>query len=117
MIKFYGYKRCGTCRKAEKDLEAKGVDFKFIDITQQPPKLNELKKIIKGSQKGIEKFYNTSGIKYKELDIKTKRKSLSDAQQVELLASDGYLLKRPLVWNGTNATVGYKEDEFSSTWK
>jgi arsenate reductase (glutaredoxin) len=116
MIKLYGYKKCSTCRKAEKYLEEKSAEFEFIDITLYPPSQKALKEIITLSEKPIEKFYNTSGIKYKELDIKTKRKSLNLTQQISLLASNGYLLKRPIVTNGKKATVGFKEEEFSAIW-
>jgi arsenate reductase len=115
-IKFFGYKACGTCKKAEKALEAMGVDFSFIDITQNPPSKTALKKMIAMSGEEIKKFYNTSGKKYKELNIKDKKVGMSEAQQVELLASDGYLLKRPLVTDGECATVGYKEDRFKEVW-
>lgn len=116
-LKFYGYKRCGTCRKAEKDLEAKGIDYDFIDITLQPPKLKELKTMIAQSGLDLAKFYNTSGVKYKSENIKDKRKELSEAEQIKLLASDGYLLKRPLVSDGSSTTVGFKQDNYDEVWK
>lgn len=115
-LKFYGYKKCGTCRKAEKDLEARGLNYEFVDITLSPPSKDEFCKIVKLSGKETAKFYNTSGKKYKELNLKDKRKALSDEEQLELIASDGYLMKRPLVTDGSKATVGYKEDEFSEVW-
>jgi arsenate reductase len=116
-LKFYGYKRCGTCRKAEKDLENKGLNYEFFDITQTPPKLKELKAMIEQSGLELSKFYNTSGIKYKELNIKDKRKELSQAEQIKLLASDGYLLKRPLVTDGKSTTVGFKQENYDEVWK
>ncbi len=116
MIKLYGYKKCSTCRKAEKSLEEKGAQFEFIDITLAPPNQKTLKEIITNSEKPIEKFYNTSGIKYKELDIKTKRKTLNQREQIKLLSSNGYLLKRPIVTNGKQVTVGFKEEEFTAVW-
>lgn len=116
-LKFYGYKRCGTCRKAEKDLEAKGIAYEFFDITQTPPKLKDLKTMIEQSGLDLAKFYNTSGQKYKAENIKEKRKELSEAKQIQLLASDGYLLKRPLVSDGKVTTVGFKQDNFDEVWK
>ena len=116
MITVYGYKKCGTCRKAEKFLIEQSLEYTFVDITLNPPSLRELKKIIKLSKKPIEKFYNTSGVKYKELDIKTKRKGLSEKEQLELLASDGYLLKRPQVTDGKSASVGFIQSEFEEIW-
>lgn len=115
-ITLYGYKKCGTCKKAEKHLEAKGVEYSFIDITEKPPSLAQLKKIHKLSGEDIAKFYNTSGKKYKEGNIKEVRKTLDEKGQLELLASDGYLLKRPLITDGSSATVGYKEDVIEATW-
>lgn len=111
-LKFYGYKKCGTCRKAQKDLEAKGFEFDFIDITLQPPSLDELATIVAQSGKALQKFYNTSGGKYKELNMKERRLEMSETEQLELLSQEGYLLKRPLVTDGTKATVGYKPEEF-----
>ena len=71
------------------------------------------------AQSGLElaKFYNTSGQKYKALNIKDKRKELSEKEQLELLASDGYLLKRPLVSDGTSITVGFNQANFDEVWK
>jgi arsenate reductase (glutaredoxin) len=116
MIKLYGYKKCSTCRKAEKHFEQQRKTIEFIDITLNPPSQKALKKIISLSEKPIEKFYNTSGIKYKEGDIKNKRKDLNTQEQIKLLTSDGYLLKRPIVTDGKKATVAYNEEEFKKTW-
>jgi arsenate reductase len=111
-LKFYGYKKCGTCRKAQKDLEAKGIELDYIDITVQPPSLAELRAIVDHSGKALQKFYNTSGGKYKEMNMKERRLEMSEAEQLELLSQEGYLLKRPLVSDGNKATVGYKAEEF-----
>lgn len=115
-ITLFGYQACGTCKKAEKALEAIGADYTFIDITQNPPSKVALKKIIAQSGEEIKKFYNTSGKKYKELNIKEKKVGMNEAQQLDLLASDGYLLKRPLITDGSKSTVGYKEDRFQEVW-
>ncbi|MBF0197970.1 MAG: thioredoxin-dependent thiol peroxidase, partial [Planctomycetes bacterium] len=112
-IKFYGYKKCGTARKAEKWLKEHDLDFDYIDVTQKPPSQKELKEIISLSGKVIDKFYNTSGGRYKELNMKEKKKDLSAAQQIKLLAGDGYLIKRPLVYDGSKASVGFNEVEFA----
>ena len=116
-LKFYGYKRCGTCRKAEKNLEAKGIEYDFFDIIQTPPKLKELKEMLSQSGLDIAKFYNTSGQKYKALNIKDERKELSETEQIKLLASDGYLIKRPLVSDSEQTTVGFKQDNYNEVWK
>lgn len=115
-IKFFGYKKCGTCRKAEKDLETRGLAHEFTDITLAPPSETSLKKIIAQSGLPLARFYNTSGLKYKELNIKDLRKTMTEAEQIKMLAGNGYLLKRPIVSDGQKATVGYKVEEFDQVW-
>ena len=110
MIKLYGYKKCGTCRKAEKHLESKGLSYKFIDITTEPPSERTLKSIIKRSGQPLKAFYNTSGVQYKELDIKNKKSSMSEAEQVSMLSGNGKLIKRPLIDDGKQASVGFKSE-------
>ncbi len=117
MISFYGYKNCGTCKKAEKWLQAKGLDYKFIDITQEPPEAKKLQKILSQSQKPMNKWFNTSGQVYREQKIKDKLPKLNEAESVKLLAANGKLIKRPLVTDGKTSTVGFSEDEFQSCWK
>ena len=117
MITFYGYKRCGTSRKAEKFLESVSKDFNFIDLTLNPPSKDELKKIIELSGEPIKKFFNTSGVVYKEEKMKDKVKDMSDDEKLDALSANGKLIKRPLVTDGTNSTVGFKEEIFTDTWK
>ncbi|MES0491820.1 MAG: Spx/MgsR family RNA polymerase-binding regulatory protein, partial [Leptospirales bacterium] len=114
---FYGYNKCATSRKGEKVLVAKKIEYKFIDVTLKPPAKSALKKIIQQSGEPIKKFFNTAGIAYKEGNIKDKIKEMTDAQMIELLASDGRLLKRPVVTDGEISTVGFKEEVFQKTWK
>lgn len=116
MVQFYGYKRCGTCRKGEKHLNENGVEYQFIDITVAPPGLAELRQIITNSGKPLKKFFNTSGVVYREERIKDKLPSMSEDEQIKLLASNGKLLKRPIVSDGNKSSVGYNEDEFNSLW-
>ena len=115
-IQFYGYKKCGTSRKAEKDLETRGLAHEFTDITIAPPSATALKKIIAQSGLPLARFYNTSGLQYKELKIKDLRQTMTEAEQIKMLAGNGYLLKRPIVSDGKKATVGYKVEEFDQTW-
>ena len=86
-MKVYSYSKCGTCRNAIKDLEAKKIKFEVIDITENPPSKNVLKSAVKA--KGLQKLFNTSGVQYHELKIKDKLKSMTEAQAIELLASNG----------------------------
>lgn len=117
MLKFYGYKKCNTCRNAEKALAGLGKAYEFIDITEAPPSQAALKKIIAQSGAELKKFFNTSGVQYKELNIKDKVGKMSEAQILAMLAGNGRLLKRPLVTDGARSTVGFDEAAFSKAWK
>jgi len=116
MITFYGYKKCSTCRKAEKALESKGTPYAFCDITEAPPSKTTLKKILEQSGVPLKKLFNTSGEQYKLLGIKDKLATMTDAQALELLAGNGRLIKRPLVTDGAKATVGFDEAAFGKAW-
>jgi len=116
MIKFYGYKRCGTSRKAEKFLSDNSVEYEFIDITQNPPTIDELKDALKLSKKEIKKLFNTSGVAYREGKYKDKIKSMSEDEIFEELSKNGKLIKRPVVIDDNRATIGFNEDEFNDTW-
>lgn len=117
MLKFYGYKKCDTCRKAEKALEKLGREYEFIDITEAPPSAPALKKMVQQSGAELKKFFNTSGVQYKELNIKDKVKGMGEAEILSLLAGNGRLVKRPIVTDGTRSTVGFDETAFAKTWK
>ena len=117
MIKLYGYKKCGTCRKAEKALEKLKCEYKFIDITENPPSATILKKIFKQADVELKKLFNTSGVQYRELKIKDKLPTLPESEILKLLASNGRLIKRPIVTDGTRSTIGFKEEDFISNWK
>lgn len=115
-MKLYGYKKCGTCRKAEKFLIENGINYQFIDITINPPSKEELVDIIKLTKKSLKKFFNTSGVVYRTEKIKDKLPTLSEDEQIDLLASNGKLLKRPILTSGKKATVAFDEEEFKKTW-
>src|SRR5215217_683885 len=100
MLTFYGYKKCSTCRNAEKALEAVGQKTKFIDITEAPPSKSELKRILTQSGLPLKKLFNVSGEQYKLLGMKDKVAGMSEAEALETLAGNGRLLKRPLVTDG-----------------
>ena len=116
MLKFYGYKKCGPCRKAEKALQDFGVSYTFIDITETPPSAGVLKKMVAQTGVDLKKFFNTSGVQYRELNIKAQLTQLNDKQILELLAGNGRLIKRPIVTDGENTTVGYNETNFNQVW-
>ncbi|WP_175615634.1 arsenate reductase family protein [Piscibacillus halophilus] len=113
----YQYPKCGTCRKALKWLDENGVEYEAIHIVDTPPSQSELKSFIEKSDLPAKKFFNTSGKKYRELGLKDKLKDLSEDEMTELLASDGMLIKRPIVTDGQKVTVGFKEETFEENWK
>lgn len=117
MIEFYSYPKCTTCRKAKKWLDANDVTYTEIHLVDAPPTAAEIKKIHEASGVELKKFFNTSGMKYRELGLKDKLPEMSKAEQYELLASDGMLIKRPLAWNGEKATLGFKEDIYENKWR
>ena len=116
MLKFYGYKKCDTCRKAEKFLQQAGIAFEFINITESPPTANELEAIAEQAQVPLKKLFNTSGIQYRELRIKEKLPALSNREILAFLAGNGRLIKRPLISDGKRATVGFSEEQFGAVW-
>ena len=117
MIKFYGYKKCSTSRKAEKFLSERGIKYDFVDITENPPNQSTLKQVIELSDLPTKKMFNTSGQQYRELGIKDKLPDLKDGEIIKMLASNGKLIKRPVVTDGKKATVGFSEESYQKTWK
>ncbi|MGG3031100.1 arsenate reductase family protein [Bacillus stercoris] len=115
-LTFYWYPKCGTCRKAKKWLEEHGKEINEIHIAEQPPSKEELKALYEKNGLDLKKFFNTSGMKYRELNLKEKLYHMSEDEQLELLASDGMLIKRPLTTDGEKVTVGFKEDQFEENW-
>ncbi|SCH72068.1 MULTISPECIES: arsenate reductase family protein [unclassified Romboutsia] len=114
MIKFYGYAKCSTVRKAKKWLNENNIQFEEIEITENPPSKEELERIYKLSGYEIKKFFNTSGVKYRELGLKDIIKNESENKLLEILSSDGMLIKRPLVYDDKNVLLGFKEDEWKN---
>lgn len=115
-MKFYGYKKCSSCRDAEKLLTAKKIAYEFIDITEHPPTEKELKDIVKNAGLPLTKFLNTSGEVYRSLGLKDKLKTMSEGEIISLLSKQGRLIKRPLITDGKKASVG-ASDEALKIWK
>ena len=113
---YYGYPKCGTCRKAKKWLENNGVEFEDVNLVENPPTKEELQQMIGNSGLDIKKFFNVSGMKYRELNLKDKLAGMTDDEKIELLATDGMLIKRPIVTDGSKVTVGFKEEQFEEAW-
>lgn len=112
MIKFYGYSKCSTVRKAKKWLNENNIIFEEIEITENPPTKEELEKMFKTSGLELKKFFNTSGVKYRELGLKEVLKTATEEEMLELLASDGKLIKRPLLVTENKVLIGFKENEY-----
>ncbi|MEH6944450.1 arsenate reductase family protein [Bacillus sp. JJ722] len=115
-LTFYSYPKCGTCRNAKKWLETNNLAFKEIHIVENPPSKEVLQDLHSKSGLEIKKFFNTSGQKYRELGLKDRLKTATEEEMFELLASDGMLIKRPIVTDGKKVTVGFKEDQFQQMW-
>ncbi len=111
---FICYSKCSTCQKARKLLESKKIDFKVRDVVIEKLSKEELDKIIKLSQKDINKFFNTSGLKYRQLGLKDKLKNLNYDEKLYLLASDGMLVKRPILIDEKNVLIGFKQIEWEN---
>lgn len=112
MITLIGYRKCGTCRKAMKWLEEQGLDYEFRDIQQEKPTEAELREWIPKSSLPPAKFFNTSGGAYRELGVKDRLKSMSDDEIIALLASDGMLVKRPVLISGERVLAGFRQEEW-----
>ena len=113
-MKLYSYNKCGTCRKAIRFLEDRKVKFELYDITENPPTKQILKAAMKA--KGLKKLFNTSGVQYRELKIKDKLATMTDIQAIELLASNGRLIKRPIAVDKDKITVGFDIEEYNKIW-
>ena len=111
---FVCYDKCGTCKKAEKYLLDKGYTLEKRDIKSEQPSLEELTAWYKASGLPLKRFYNTSGKLYKELNLKDKIPTMSEEEQLELLASDGMLVKRPILVNGNDVLIGFKLAEYEA---
>ena len=109
---FVEYPKCSTCQKAKKWLIEHNVEFEDRHIVEDTPNEKELEKWTKQSNKEIKKFFNTSGLKYKELNLKEKLPNMTDKEKIKLLASDGMLIKRPLLILEDAILIGFKEKEW-----
>ncbi len=112
MIEFLCYPKCTTCQKAKKWLDDNKIEYEFRDIKLNNPTLDELKEWHKKSGLPLKKFFNTSGLLYKSLDLKNKLPTMTDDEMLKLLATDGMLVKRPLLIGDDFVLVGFKEDEY-----
>lgn len=114
MIEFIEYKKCSICKRAKKYLEDKKIEFIDRDIKDNPPTYDELENYVVKFGIPIKKLFNTSGLKYKSLNLKEKLLDMSDNEKLKLLASDGMLIKRPLLITQDNILIGFKEQEWNN---
>ena len=112
MVKVYCYSRCTTCKRALKWLNDKGVEYELTDIKEDHPDKEELRKYYSMSGLPLKRLFNTSGLTYREMGLSKKLPDMSEEDQLALLATDGMLVKRPLVVGDDFVLTGFKEDEW-----
>ena len=113
MLEFICYPKCTTCQKAKKWLDDNKIEYELRDIKEDNPSLEELSSWYKMSGLPLKKFFNTSGLLYKSMELKDKLPNMSEEEQLKLLASDGMLVKRPLVIGEDFVLVGFKDSEWN----
>ena len=116
-MEFICYPKCSTCKKAMKYLDNHNYKYSVRDITLDVPSKKELSKFIKMSGKDINNFFNTSGLKYRELKLKDKLNDMSYEDKIDLLASNGMLIKRPILVDNDKVLVGFKQKEWDEYLK
>lgn len=122
MITFYWYPKCSTCRNAKRWLEEHEIPFEAIDMVTTPPQPEQLLAWIQSSEAPLTRFFNTSGMKYRELQLKEKVPTMTAQDAADVLATDGMLIKRPLLVSGDRYLInGFKENEYEGvlleSWK
>ena len=113
MLKFICYPKCTTCQKAEKWLKENGVQYELRNIKEDNPTNDELLLWYGKSGTELKKFFNTSGLLYKSMELKDKLPAMSDEEKIKLLATDGMLVKRPLLIGEDFVLIGFKEKEWA----
>ncbi len=112
MLKFICYPKCTTCQKAKKWLDENGISYEMRDIKTSRPTKEELTEWHGRSGLPLKKFFNTSGLLYKSMDLKNKLPTMSEDEQLNLLSTDGMLVKRPILITDTKILVGFRENEW-----
>ena len=112
MLKIYCYPRCTTCQRATKYLDSKSVEYEYINIKENNPDKETLRSFWQKSGLDLKKFFNTSGILYREMELSKKLPSMNDEEKLDLLSSDGMLVKRPILITENSVLVGFKESEW-----
>lgn len=112
MTKIYCYPRCTTCQKVTKYLDAKSVEYEYINIKENNPDKETLRSLWQKSGLELKKFFNTSGILYREMELSKKLGTMSDEEKLDLLSTDGMLVKRPILITENTVLVGFKENDW-----
>lgn len=116
-MNFICYPKCSTCRKARKWLDDNGISYTERNIATNNPTYDELKEWYSKSGIPLKKFFNTSGLLYKDLKLKDRLPDMSEEEQLQLLSTNGMLVKRPILLNGDTVLVGFKEEQWSENLK
>ncbi len=117
MLKFICYPKCTTCQKAKKWLDDNNIEYEFGDIKLNNPTMEELTEWYTKSGLPLKKFFNTSGLLYKSMELKTKLPSMTENEMLKLLSTDGMLVKRPILVGSDFVLVGFKEGEWEEKLK
>lgn len=113
MLNFICYPKCTTCQKAKKWLDDNNIEYTLRNIKEDNPNFDELCKWYKISGKPLKKFFNTSGLLYKSMNLKTKLPEMQEEEMLRLLSTDGMLVKRPLLVSDDFVLIGFKESEWA----
>ena len=117
MIRFICYPKCTTCQRAKKWLDDNNIEYELRDIKLDNPTLDELVEWYKKSGLPLKKFFNTSGLLYKSLDLKNKLPAMTEDEMLKLLSTDGMLVKRPIIIGADFVLVGFKEADWDAILK
>lgn len=114
---FICYPKCSTCKKAKKWLDENNIEYTERDIKLENPSYDELKTWYENSSLPLKKFFNTSGMIYRDMNLKDKLPDMSEEEQLKLLSTDGMLVKRPLIVKGNTVLTGFREKEWEERIK
>lgn len=115
-LSFYWYPNCGSCKRAKKWFEDNNINYESIHIVNETPSKEKILNLMEKSDLPPRRFFNTSGRVYRERNMKDKIAEASKEEMASYLASDGMLIRRPIVTDGKKVTIGFKEEDFEHTW-
>ena len=111
-MEFINYSKCSTCKRAKAYLDKNNINYADRQIKENKPSYDEIKKWIRKYDIPVKKLFNTSGILYRKMDLKNKLDNISEDEMIKILASDGMLVKRPILLSDNKILIGFKEDEW-----